>query len=362
MDQAKSSGLLPEKPIATRDQDLVDRCWFSDAVARFALQSKLPIALAMLGEWGSGKTSMLKLVQEALGDNEIVIYFNAWRSECGDSTGLVLLRKVLSTLETSPEDKAQIGSVLRDYGERDAVGIAEFEDQLELHVVEALKRLGKERIILLVDDLDRCRPAALVSLLEALALNVLSTNMPIAIVAALDYKHACKAYDTYLGNNDGEKYLSRVFTMMVRLPTIELIGWRQLLLNRFPELGKAKDFPSLSDAVGRTATTIREFKKHLNEIQFWLAIDEEDTESDPLPLDLIVRWYFIVLIQGHSWGILSGGRVLMDIELTDLSTKEYRTSAEELLCGLMTPALVDEHTIYRLGRLELKLGRISKNP
>ncbi|MCL4517830.1 MAG: KAP family NTPase, partial [Thaumarchaeota archaeon] len=57
----------------------------------------LPATIGVFGDWGSGKSSLLKMVQEELGkdDESLVLYFNGWVFEGYDDAKAALLESIV---------------------------------------------------------------------------------------------------------------------------------------------------------------------------------------------------------------------------------------------------------------------------
>jgi hypothetical protein len=370
-------GLRAERAIASPNQDLLDRCWFSRAVADLVISSDLPVAVAILGEWGTGKTSILRLIQHGASDKAVCLYYNAWKNECGVGSGHGLLRSLVAELTEDAESKAQVPSLLEGFGERDAIGTDSFEHLLSQHVSKALKKRQSERIVLLLDDLDRCRPDALVSLLEALGLYVLASDIPVAVIATLDESRAAQAYERALGlESDGERegrqYLTRVFSIMLGLPAVAADGWRAIIEDRFPalksEMSKEDRF-FLSNAIGLASYTVRELKHHLNQVAFWEVVAKSDSSTESLSLETLLRWYFLTVHDATLWGVFSGGvdkaKTTLEIrQLAPTSVDNGRASSarDQVLSSLMSSALLDGQTLKRLGALGRHIGRMPPQP
>ncbi len=80
--------LLSDEPILEGDR--IDQLEFkhtAEVLARAALYTDSPITIGVFGDWGSGKTSLMRLMwkivnSEGLGNNAAVaVWFNAWQYE-----------------------------------------------------------------------------------------------------------------------------------------------------------------------------------------------------------------------------------------------------------------------------------------
>lgn len=61
----------------------------------------LPITVGLYGDWGSGKTSILKILEEELkNDNDtVVVYFDGWSFESFDDAKMALIQGIVDALE-----------------------------------------------------------------------------------------------------------------------------------------------------------------------------------------------------------------------------------------------------------------------
>ncbi|MBC7226249.1 MAG: SUMF1/EgtB/PvdO family nonheme iron enzyme [Thermoflexales bacterium] len=111
--------LWTDRPIQTRSEDRLNFADYADILADIILTADTPITLGIFGPWGSGKTSLMRLVAERLIGQRTpghrraqTVWFNAWQYE-RDEAALwrSLLLHVLDGLRSddlSEEDARQI--------------------------------------------------------------------------------------------------------------------------------------------------------------------------------------------------------------------------------------------------------------
>ena len=223
--------LLSDEPII--ESDRIDQLEFTHAaqvLARAALYTDNPITLGIYGNWGSGKTSLMRLMKqvvekEGVGPNAAVpVWFNAWQYEREEHLIMPLLatiardikkrEKLWEKQETTAAQKAW--NIMKDGGElvhnalrsvlygisvKGELGVpllgeleisASMKDVIERYEAvtqdtlmarslyfDAFDRLSdlsqdtnikKPQIVVFVDDLDRCFPERAVKLLESIKL------------------------------------------------------------------------------------------------------------------------------------------------------------------------------------------------
>jgi hypothetical protein len=66
----------------------------------------LPLTVGVLGDWGSGKTSLLQMAQERLGSTEgyVTVFFSPWRYEAYEDVKAALMGMILTRLEAEIPD------------------------------------------------------------------------------------------------------------------------------------------------------------------------------------------------------------------------------------------------------------------
>ena len=72
LDNGINTSFDSDQPIAAKKQDRLGRSNYADSIASYI--NNLPVdrgfTIAVMGEWGSGKTSLLNMVAEALDEGE----------------------------------------------------------------------------------------------------------------------------------------------------------------------------------------------------------------------------------------------------------------------------------------------------
>ena len=104
----------------TQKIDILNRQQFVDDVKKivdFAAAKKENLAFAINGQWGSGKTFVLDMLEEKLKDNYTVFHFNAWEYDYYDEPLIALLTATIKQLGVFYNDEKtakQIGkSILK---------------------------------------------------------------------------------------------------------------------------------------------------------------------------------------------------------------------------------------------------------
>ena len=189
----------PESPLWTDDaieldeEDTLDRKRFADMVAAridACVPGQKSTVFGLVGPWGSGKTSLIKLVRKRLGVDWKISIFSPWASDTAAGLQVEFLAAVASLLEGDDEKSVKAKAELRKYASVCANllkvipyagtglgGAAEkaleitnppWHKQFE-EVSNMLRSLGS-RVLLIADDIDRLDADELLSLLKIVRL------------------------------------------------------------------------------------------------------------------------------------------------------------------------------------------------
>jgi len=241
----------------------------ADSVAELApfLPAGRPLLLS--GEWGSGKTTLLLAMKNRLDENKVpVVWFDAWRYE-REATLLASLIRAVWEQSTKPDKLKKtvfeplwrsaltIGlqfapeiASLAGFGflkpllklldpaalqkGLDAVPTletmvppddeaSELQKKFQTLLEEGWPNRPKEqKVVILVDDLDRCSPTGMVALLEGIRLLLVGTcDTPCSFVVALDKDVLAQAVAMHyagISGFDGHRYLEKIFSIHLSVP------------------------------------------------------------------------------------------------------------------------------------------------
>ena len=79
-------------------------------------EKNLPITVGLYGDWGSGKSSILKILEEQLkkDDDTVVVYFDGWSFESFDDAKMALIQGIVDALEKEERFFAKVGDKVGD--------------------------------------------------------------------------------------------------------------------------------------------------------------------------------------------------------------------------------------------------------
>lgn len=243
----------------------------------------LPATIGVYGDWGSGKSSLIKMATDKLATNDIVtLNFNGWIFEGYEDAKTVLLETILdsiqenSTLTTKGKhllkglyksiDKIKIvkkgisyaadvmvtggfgimvDQVASQFKKINGESLTEsqlkqiaksIQDELNMsnlrndlkefqkNFSELLKESKINKLVVFIDELDRCTPDTIIETLEAMRLFVFTGNTVFIIGA--DERHISysveRRFAEIKGNqiNIGKEYLEKLIQYPVRIPKL----------------------------------------------------------------------------------------------------------------------------------------------
>jgi hypothetical protein len=229
-----------------------------------------PVAIGIFGDWGSGKTTVLEIIQEALADRHevVVVYTRPWEYDPATDPKAALIAEVLAAVRNAVADAegkidrlgAKVVSHFKRLAKRikwsKAISLAAKtagglmlpsidelmgvlgdapEDAVPLEPTlqgfrdEFAELMGEleqiHRVVVLVDDLDRCLPPTVVATLEAIKLFLSVEKMGFVIAAdrrlvavsiAERYRPAAQAEAMAL------QYLEKIVQIPLSVPALGL--------------------------------------------------------------------------------------------------------------------------------------------
>jgi hypothetical protein len=264
-----------DAPCVETGKDLLSTHDYAAGLAKFILDCETPLTIGVQGEWGSGKTSVMKMVRTELeksGRNLLICWFDTWQYGAigdDDALGLRLLIDLSKKLgESLSEDAAAMrigtkllglltaasslakrgaktvgtaalagttnyisggfidggtlasGLIRSDANEQ--VDLSELRDGFSKLVCHFVEKAGKDsgaRVIVFVDDLDRIRPGRAVALLEVLK-NFLEVDNCVFVIAC-DHDVVREGVRERLGITDPAKvdaFFHKLFQVPFQMP------------------------------------------------------------------------------------------------------------------------------------------------
>lgn len=243
-------------PRQYHQEDLFGIQVYQDALIRFIQLTDTPITIALQGEWGSGKTSLMNQLKYNLCDIDNSLYYPVWINtwqyslmHTPNQAIIAILEGIIGQIgELSPnhkwdESKKKIGGIFKKMatvGAKMAVGTIGVDsgaiDDLfasnggESTIVQLKKEISqlietaieqnpqKKGFVLYIDDLDRIDPPVAVEILELLK-NIFDLKHCI-FVLAIDYDVVIKGLKPKFGEltEKNEREFRSFFDKIIQLP------------------------------------------------------------------------------------------------------------------------------------------------
>lgn len=226
----KSSTLVDDKPIEVKKDDKLNYQPYAKAIADKIQSSefKKSFAIGINGQWGSGKTSFIYLIKEALNKKDVIeIDFNVWNSSSPEG----IINEFFNTVQHSLKIPRSLSRLFQQYSNmlqslnNNTVSLSlqiantffTNENTLEsLHdeIEEYLKKTGK-KIIVYIDDVDRLDENEIVQVMKLIRNTANFKNT--FFIVAYDRNYVINALKQHNSYNQ-EEYLEKIFQMEVSLP------------------------------------------------------------------------------------------------------------------------------------------------
>ncbi|MFI6498108.1 P-loop NTPase fold protein [Nonomuraea typhae] len=316
--------VLSDAPVSLRG-DRLDFTRYADALADVITDeaTETPFTIGVFGPWGSGKSSMLRMLDQRLAEEHaervVRVHFNPWVHRREPNMLLPLLHTLHDTLAEDRGDRfravvGKLGYVIANLTSdallkklsggavtMDRIGelaerYAEQRGKVESEMRNLRRTLQEQaddvaakgsRLLVLVDDLDRCEPHEIIDLLESVKLFLDLRHVLVVIAVAknvVDRGVAVKYKDFGFGPDKvveiGDEYLDKMIQLPLYLPPIDAGGY----LSGLGLTGELAAHAGLLREI--VAPNPRRIKRVLNTCSILRTV----TRSDPgLRLDILIR-------------------------------------------------------------------------
>ena len=255
------------------ENDLLDREGSVEVLTSIVGSIEGPCVLTVDAAWGTGKTTFLRMWMQYLRNDRFpVVYFNAWETDFAGDPFVVLSAELQEGLERCADQEdlsnkikkdlsdkiealakaskkvirraipglirvgtagildinslieKETGDALASYAEKklsDYTGVKESVQEFRKKLKTTAKALAEARggkpLVVLIDELDRCRPSYAIELLE-IAKHLFTVD-DVVFVLSMDRSELMHSIKVLYGNDFGaEDYLRRFIDFDYRLP------------------------------------------------------------------------------------------------------------------------------------------------
>lgn len=288
--------------------DALEFSAYANVIARIAKGTRGPFTIGVFGEWGMGKTSLMRLIEREVEathtkDSMIIpVWFNAWMFERVEYPVIPLIKSIVETLkerETALDKLGYSSEALIDTLEalitafklkgklslpgaeaeaeldiskanetfrllrkkRDAV--PENQDSYE-QIFEALHKISEKAvprnitIMVLIDDLDRCFPENAVRLLESIKLILSQPGFLFVLGASREVieGYLQSKYRNQFGIEkfDGRAYLDKMIQLTFDIPphAARIDSFTRQIISSLQDKNTRNELQSISSIIGET--------------------------------------------------------------------------------------------------------------
>lgn len=297
-------GLLDDNPAT---EDLLGFSGMADVLHNVIRDTpKRPFTIGVFGEWGSGKTTLMKLVESRLQASGVkTVWFNAWKYDGKEAIWNALIQQIFYTMQRDPSLQtwdhrkfrkrvAHAAGELAKYAAKIATRFVpgEFVKEEDVDAVlkalrppsandslfdfinrfeETFDRLVKEYVgesgylVIFIDDLDRCLPENAITVMESLKL-YLDRASSIFVIGAESSVIEEGINQRYHNNPrlSGKDYLEKVIQLPFVVPQIEAHNALSLLEGHQRTLAYKEDQLMQTLIVEGTECNPRRLKRLIN--------------------------------------------------------------------------------------------------
>ncbi|WP_424945850.1 KAP family P-loop NTPase fold protein [Candidatus Spongiihabitans sp.] len=251
-----------------------DDIWGDDALGREQIAQSLThliekqtdsFVVSLHGDWGTGKTFLLKRWQETLKkDGFEAIYFNAWEDDFCPDPLVAIIGQLSEELESNSEHEFKVDDVkekaellfrkIADGLTKKYTGISleKISETLKNHALDSyheqikyknelrnaltdisaeVRKKTNRPLVFIIDELDRCRPLFAIELLERIKHIFDVPNM--VFVLGVNRAELCQSLKSIYGEIDADVYFRRFFDMEFILPEADGGKFCEHLMNHY---------------------------------------------------------------------------------------------------------------------------------
>ena len=318
---------------ANAGEDQLNMRAYADALTEFIANAQSPLTIALQGEWGSGKTSLMNALKQKLVDEANSPYLGAWVNTwqyalMSDAEAAIrnilcgIIGQISDAARSTADERvslfkkiARVGGgaaadVFKKYSGIDIEkgvkewcdggvsvskpGVEDLKDELANLVKKSLdNNHGKHGYLFFIDDLDRIDPPVAVQILELLK-NIFDLEKCI-FVLAIDYGVVVNGLKPKFGEMtpENEREFRSFFDKIIQLPFSMPVGSYKIdkfLMSSLAKIGYIEDKEENDkqlcealtaytlDSVGTNPRALKRLINYLSLIR--LLIDRTETKED----------------------------------------------------------------------------------
>ena len=269
LEAQRSVTLKIEEPKVDADRpwedDLLNRQEIATRLTNLVANQEAPLTVSLHGQWGTGKTFMLKRWQRDLERQGYrAIYFNAWEDDFCDDPLLAFIGQLSDRFKESgykalarrvvdvaiPLIKENLNNIVKtktgitlkveQFKNRRKTLVDNYnkeratKEELKKALADLSAKVAKDTghpLIFIVDELDRCRPTFAIELLERV--KHIFDVPHIVFVFGINRDELCKSLTSVYGEIDADVYLRRLFDFEFNLSEPDSQKFAESLMGKF---------------------------------------------------------------------------------------------------------------------------------
>ena len=286
---------------------------YSETLVSTILGADTPLCIGIFGSWGTGKTSLMKMVYSRLDNSEysdqiIPVWFNAWRFENEPHLILALLnvmretvasrnkpfadylktflKAVLAGIEVNAPIKPLTFTFSPAKASNEMKEISKIANTQSLYfdsfkyLEKSIKQFGDLSFVVFIDDLDRCAPDKIIQMFESIKLFM---DFPgIIYVLGVDpsmLEYAVSQKYSKDSGIDGNSYIKKIIQVLFNIPKLQNDDILTFVSNNLVNLDR-----EVAEHVARiicygAGSNPREIKRLIN--SFWLRYQMNPEKLKP---------------------------------------------------------------------------------
>ncbi|ADL58334.1 conserved hypothetical protein [Methanothermobacter marburgensis str. Marburg] len=281
-----------DEPIKTSAEDKLGRREFAKYVSDsiLAYEDSSCLVLGIIGEWGSGKTSIINMITEHLEEsnktNLKIIKFNPWLFSGQEALLLNFFEELRNNLGNEIKEKldkylsklvpdqigVQLGLNIKyniKSSKSSPENLEKIKDDLDKSVENA-----NIKLVIVIDDIDRLTAEEIRQIFQMIKI----VDLPNTVyISSFDKKTVVKALEK-VQEGDGEEYLEKIIHVPFEIPPLGSKEIREILESELKEL--FKEDINIEDTLPYLKN-MRNVKKYMNLLKFkFNAIGEETNKED----------------------------------------------------------------------------------
>ena len=319
---------LSDTPIESHLDDKFNFNKSSTVLQKFIVNSDTPISIGINGKWGSGKTSLMRLIKEGLEKdagtepNISISWFDTWNFSHEKDIWRVMMISIIDDLDPKNKNTTEIPKLISGildlgfitskawlshgatiYSDKNKIKhafnviksarrsrediiirdklktVKTFKEELEKLIEQKVGENGK--LVIFIDDLDRIVPEKVVEIIEAIKTFLSCKRCVFVLGCDQDYLDKC-IKNRYKGLNfNGKDYVEKIIQIPFDVPSITP-NFDSFLFNcTFDYFNLKDDFITIGNLVKKSigGENPRKIKKLINLFNIVYVLNENELDD-----------------------------------------------------------------------------------